>query len=648
MSYLSFNQRDLVNLEFSLQREILGTNHAGGYASTTLSYCNTSRYHGLLVLPIDGFRGLNHVLLSSLDETIIVNGKDFNLGIHRYPEVYQPKGHKYLTNAELDKYFSVTYQVGGVILQKDLLMLHNEPQVLIRYTLLGSHQEITLGFKPFLAFRNAHELSYENPTANTSFSAVNNGISMCLYEGFPQVFMQFSHRNTYTHSPHWHKHIIYKKDKECGHHYQEDLLVSGDFTLKLKNGESVVFSAATQQANPAELCLKFEEAAQGRHHRNSFQSCLEYACNQYIIQKNEEKRIKAGYPWHISYARDTFIALPGIALGLKNNKVYAEIFASIKKYLTNGLFAHTISTHVPAYYDADASLWYFWAVQQYQKYANLSDSVIWRDYKADFQSILSAYAQGVCPYIAMQENYLIFSHSHQRPLTWLDAEAHGKPILDRNGFVVEVNALWYNALCYALHLARQNQDTDFLAQWKDFPAQVKEHFLLAFWDEHKGYLADFNRDFYKEMEVRPSQIIACALPFSPLEAHHKKSIIDVVHNHLLTPMGLRSLSPKNKHYNGTCEGSVAEQSASGVQGGAHPWLLSFYVEACLGVFGENFLAQAQEIANQIEKDINDYGLCSFSEFYDGNPPQKGNGCISYAKNTAEILRMLEIIKENQK
>ena len=650
MQYLSFKQRDLVNLEFALQREFLGTNREGGYLSTTLNFCNTSRYHGLLVVPIDEFLGRNHLLLSSLDETIIVNDKEFNFGIHQYPNnTFHPKGHKYIVDAELNKYYSITYQVAGVSLKKDIMMLHGQPQVLIRYTLLGSHQSVRLRLMPFLAFRDIHKLSQENPQANMSYNSVSQGIAMKLYEGFPTLYMQLSQENSYEHNPHWYKHLQYSKDRERGGDYQEDLVVPGDFELTLYKDQPIVFSASTTLEQAETLVEEFEKSSQQRAPRDSFENCLKYASRQFVIEKLNETRIKAGYPWHLSYGRNTFVALPGIAIGTGDTALFEQVIDSMLQYQKGGLFPRLISSHVVPEYNSDTSLWFFWTLQQYEHWARVPKELLWNKYRTSLCAVLEAYRDGrTFPQVHMNENKLIYNQKYHRPLTWMNGTINGIPVLERNGYVVEVNALWYNAICYALELARAGSDRDFISQWGDYPKQIQEQFLATFWNESKGYLADTYQEGEQDLSVRPNQIIACALEFSPLKDAQKKSIVDLLQEKLLTERGLRTLAPDDKRYLGRCEGTMQEQEEAIYQGGTHPWLLSFYIETCLKLYGQAFVPKAEELLSKVDEDIHNYGLGLISEFYDGNPPYVGHGCISQARNTAEIIRAIYLINSYKK
>lgn len=649
MMSLSFKQRDLVNLEFALQREFLGTNREGGYLSTTLNFCNTSRYHGLLVVPIDNFKGRNHLLLSSLDETVIVNDKEFNFSIHEYPDTFSPKGHKYIVESELNKYYSITYQVAGVSLRKDIMMLHKQPQVLIRYTLLSGPASVRLRLKPFLAFRDIHELCKENPVADTHYKRVPQGMAMKLYEGFPTLYMQLSEEQSYRHDPHWYKNIQYSKDRARGGDYQEDLLVPGEFELDLALNKPLVFSASTTEEKYSELVEDFDKAAQKRAPRDSFEHCLQYAAHQFVIEKLNETRIKAGYPWHLSYGRNTFLSLPGIAIATDKVELFDKVITSMLGYQKGGLFPRLISSHAAPEFNSDGSLWFFWTLQQYERWAKVPKKLLWEKYATALTQVLEAYRDGrTFPQVSMQENKLIYNQHYYRPLTWMNGTIAGKPVLERNGYVVEVNALWYNAVCYALALAEAAKDNDFIASWKDYPAEIAKNFLSTFWNERLGYLADNVDQNRQDLSVRPNQLITCALDYSPLKETQKKQIVDLVEDKLLTERGLRTLAPDDKHYRGRCEGSMGEQEEAIYQGGTHTWLLSFYIESCLKLYGADFVPKAEELLSKDSEDMKNYGIGLLSEFYDGNPPYSGHGCISQARNVAEIVRAAYLMNSYKK
>lgn len=648
MSYLSFKKDQLINLEYSLAREFLGTNRGGGYCSSTLVFCNTRKYHGLLVVPIEKFRGKNYVMLSSLDETILQHGRDFNFGVHKYEGTYEPRGHKYIVDISYEKAFTVTYQVGGVVLKKEILMMHNAPQVLIRYTLEDAHSATLLRLNPLLAFRDIHSLSKQNPVANTQVEEVDGGVRAKLYPEFPYLYMQLSKPANFGGAAYWNNNIYYTKEKERGYDFQEDLLSVGAFEVSLKKGESIVFSASLEEAKSKNLAKDFTKYLKERADRNSFEECLQYTASQFIIQKAGETRIKAGYHWYDSTTRDTFIALPGIALSGSTAKIFDEVLQSTLKYCYNGRFARDISTHViNPVFDADTSLWFFWTLQQYEKETTKTKKQIWKEYGETLKAILNAFKSREHKTMRMDDNGLIWSDDLSRPLTWFNAESNYGAIVPRNGYVVEVNALWYNAVCYALELAKDAKDKTFLSEWGTMPETIAESFNQIFWIESEKYLADYANNTHQNTEVRPNQLLACALDYSPLSEKRQRKVLAIITQELLTPKGLRSLSPESPRYEGESVGNVFVRDKATFNGSVHPWFVGFYVEANLKLFGDTYIPDGKAFLENFEEEINTHGVGLISAIYDGNPPFNPRGCISNAKNVAEILRAQWLLSDKK-
>ena len=646
--YLSFKKDQLINLEYSLAREFLGTNRGGGYCSSTLVFCNTRKYHGLLVVPIEKFRGKNYVMLSSLDETILQHGRDFNFGVHKYEGTYEPRGHKYIVDISYEKAFTVTYQVGGVVLKKEILMMHNAPQVLIRYTLEDAHSATLLRLNPLLAFRDIHSLSKQNPVANTQVEEVDGGVRAKLYPEFPYLYMQLSKPANFVGAAYWNNNIYYTKEKERGYDFQEDLLSVGAFEVSLKKGESIVFSASLEEAKSKNLAKDFTKYLKERADRNSFEECLQYTASQFIIQKAGETRIKAGYHWYDSTTRDTFIALPGIALSGSTAKIFDEVLQSALKYCYNGRFARDISTHiVNPVFDADTSLWFFWTLQQYEKETTRTKKQIWKEYGETLKAILNAFKSREHKTMRMDDNGLIWSDDLSRPLTWFNAESNYGAIIPRNGYVVEVNALWYNAICYALELAKDAKDKTFLSEWGTMPETIAESFNQIFWIESEKYLADYANHTHQNTEVRPNQLLACALDYSPLTEKRQRKVLAIITQELLTPKGLRSLSPESPRYEGESVGNVFVRDKATFNGSVHPWFVGFYVEANLKLFGDTYIPDGKAFLENFEEEINTHGVGLISAIYDGNPPFNPRGCISNAKNVAEILRAQWLLSDKK-
>ncbi|MCL2728376.1 MAG: amylo-alpha-1,6-glucosidase [Bacteroidales bacterium] len=632
MAYLTFNKAELVNLEYSLQREIFATNRAGGYCNTTIVCCNTRKYHGLLVVPIDEFGGENHVLLSSVDETIVQHDKAFNLGIHRYGQCYEPRGHKYIVDFEIDKNVAITYRVGGVVLRKEMMLSHNKDQILLRYTLLEAHSPTTLRLKPFLAFRNVHSLTKANMEANTKYIPVANGISSQLYQGFPPLYMQLNVKNEFISHPDWYYGIGYQEEARRGFESQEDLFVPGYFEMAIKKGQSIIFSASLTEEQPSLIERFYEKEVAQRPARDSYRNCLELAAQQFIVRRNNATHVMAGYPWNGYIALDTFVALPGLTLSVKEGvKTCKEVLDTMMQK-NPGMIE-----------SADASLWYFWTLQKYVEVTN-DPQALWSEFGTSMKEILNGYKQGSNPAILLHENGLIWAEAPGKALTWMNAHLNGHPVTPRSGYQVDVNALWYNALMFSLEIARQVGDDAFVRQWEDVPTRTKENFLRAFWVESRKHLADYVGPEGQNIFMRPNQLFACSLPYSPISDEIKATVLKAIESELLTPRGLRTLAPKNPLYVGLYEGNQEARDRAYHQGTTRPWLIGHYIEACFKLWGPRFDQQATELLKGFEEDIATHGVGSIAEVYDGDPPHQPHGCPSSAAGVAEVLRSLRLIE----
>ncbi len=491
MAYLKFNKAELVNLEYSLEREILATTRTGGYASTTIVGCNTRKYHGLLVAPIDGFDGENHVLLSSLDETIVQHNQSFNLGIHRFPNLYDPRGHKYIVDFAYEPITTITYRVGGVVLKKELMLMHNENEILIRYTLLDAHSPTMLRLKPFLAFRSIHRLSKANLTADVRYNTIPNGIQSKLYDGFPWLNMQTNKANEFVACPDWYYNIEYREEQRRGYDYLEDLYTPGHFELPIKKGESIIFAASVVPQKPSGLPKKFEDTLAIRPPRDSYINCLKNSAGQFIVHKKDKTELMAGYPWFGRWGRDTFIALPGLTLAANYAPDTCKaVLDTLSGELQGGLFPNIGKDDNAAYNSVDAPLWYFWAIQQYSEAVGGTRQV-WKDYGEKMKAILNAFRHGASSNIRMHDNGLIWAEEQGKALTWMDAIVHNVPVTPRSGYQVEINALWYNAICFTLELAGINKDTKFVKEWAAIPSLIEKNYLPTFWLVVRKHLADY-------------------------------------------------------------------------------------------------------------------------------------------------------------
>jgi predicted glycogen debranching enzyme len=642
MAYFELDKTKLINLEYSLFREILRTNRAGAYSSTTLVNCNTRKYHGLLVIPIEQFNYERYVLLSNLDVSVIQHDKIFNLGLRKYQgNHYEPKGHKYIRNFEIENIPKITYRVGGVVLSSEILLVEKEEQVLLRYTLEEAHSPTTLRFKPFLAFRSVHQLTQENLVANTRFEKVENGVKLKLYESLPELNLQLNKPGEFVPAPDWYRNIEYIKEFERGYNYLEDLYVPGYFEVSIEKGESIVFSASTSLAKTAGLKAKFTRESNKRIPRDTLINNLRNSAQQFILQKGDHAELVAGYHWYGSRLRDTLVALPDLTLYQTDHDVFQEILATTIKrlhdeYLTKDADHENIK-------NADVPLWLFYTLEKCIENCNQTD--IWQNHGQTLKLILDYYRHSQSPYIHLTDNGLIYAKKQGVPLTWMDAIVEGQPVTPRYGMPVELNALWYNAIAFSLALAEAAGDKKFVKEWKPILVQVGNAFVETYWNTRHGYLADCIDGDYKDFSIRSNQIFAASLTYSPLDDEQRKSIIDLVKKELLTPKGLRTLSPSDPKYRGTIERVPFSRDLALHQGCVWPWLFGFFAEGYLKIHKRGGAPFIKRIMEGFEEEMYEHCLGTIPEFFTGTPPHKGKGAISMAWNVAAILKVIKLTEK---
>ncbi len=640
MSLLKFDKSELGNLEYSLQREMLSTNRAGGYMSTTIVCCNTRKYHGLMVGPVEAFGDEhNYVLLATLDETVVQHDQSFNLAIHRFPGVYEPRGHKYITDFEYTPTPTITYRVGGVVLKKEMLWIHSRMRLMIRYTLLEAKSPTKLRLRPFLAFRDSHTVGKANMTADVHSYPVPKGVKCRLYGGFPWLNMQVEPDAEFVAAPDWYYNFEYPVEQDRGYPFQEDLLTPGYFELDIKKGQSIIFSACTDECDEENLEKCFDEELSKRSNKIDFLSCMRHSARQFVVRHGNKTEVVAGYPWFGRWGRDTFIALPGITLAQGNVQACRDVIDTLVGEMQDGLFPNMGS----AYNSVDAPMWFFFVLQQLEKHVGAEE--VWKSYGKYMKEVLEAYRRGIGPYVALHTNGLVWASHPTLAMTWMDAVVDGRPVTGRDGYQVEINALWYNAVCYTLELARKFKDEKLVAEWGCMPDVIRESFVSKFWCDAEGFLADYVDDNGQNTFIRPNQVVACSLPYKMIGEDKIAQVLDVVKLHLLTPRGLRTLSPGNPFYQGHYGGDQPTRDRQYHQGTVWPWPLEHYVSACFQLYGKAFLNTAKEILAGFDEDITMYGIGSVAEVYDGDPPHSPGGSPSQAWSVGAILRINEMIEE---
>ncbi|MCR5181112.1 MAG: amylo-alpha-1,6-glucosidase [Bacteroidaceae bacterium] len=641
MSYLQFDKTLMTNLEEALKKEVLRSNRSGAYSCSTILDCNTRKYHGMLVVPVPELDDENHVLLSSLDCTVIQHGAEFNLGLHKYQgDNFSPRGHKYIREYDCQQVPTTIYRVGGVVLKRELMFQHFEDRVLVRYTLLDAHSKTTLRLQPWLAFRSVREFTHENPRANRDYQEVKNGIKTCMYPGYPELFMQLNKKSEWVFRPDWYRGVDYPKETERGYASNEDLYVPGYFEFDIKKGESVVFSAGTQECNPSKLKDLAEYEVNIRTPRDNFYHCLVNSAHQFLNYRDGETYVLAGYPWFKCRARDMFISLPGLTLTNNEVEQFEKVMQTAEKGIREFMEGKPLSVLIYEMEHPDILLWAVWCVQQYCKFVGMEKGI--QKYGQLLRDIMEWLMEGKHGNLYVHDNGLVYSNGRDKAITWMNSSQNGRPIVPRSGYIVEFNALWYNALMFSANVCRTMNDAAAAEPLEQLAEKTKKSFVDTFMNDY-GYLLDFVDGTMIDWSVRPNMIFACAFDYSPLDARQKKGILDMCTKELLTPKGLRTLSPKSGGYNPMYVGPQVQRDYAYHMGTAWPWLAGFYLEACLKVFGYSRVSFVERQLVGYEEELFYHCIGTLPEVFDGNPPFHGRGAMSFAMNVAEIMRVVKLL-----
>ena len=632
MAFLKFNKAELVNLSYSLKREIISANKTGAYCNTSIVTCNTRRYHGLYAVTLDRFGGDKFLLLSALDESFIVGGQQFNLGIHCYGDIYEPRGHKYVVDFDDDPVPTITYKVGEIIFRKSLLLVPDKDQLFIRYELVSCPAGATLQLRPFLPFRNIHALTQENDAANTGFSAVEHGASFCLYNGFPNLVLQTSKAGfKFVHAPAWYKGITYSDEYRRGFDCREDILSPGWFEGAMKQGDVLVVSVSKYEESPKGFTRAYNSAISKIKPIVSGRDQLLHWADIFITNHNDRKKVTAGFSWlYTGLLRETLIALPGLTLYAGGDTAtFEEVLDNLIEDEQERLLRRTTQVESPLFVASD--------LQAYISFG-ADPAKVWKKYGGTVKGIIESYLPGVRKEVAMHPNGLLWAQADRVALSWMNAYVNDNPVTERPGYQVETNAFWYNSICFALDMeAKYGRDKNFIARWSPIRDSIKLNFQKVFWNERRGCLADYVDGYGQNLDIRPNQLMAIWVENSPLDEMLHPSVFRVVADELETRRGLRTLSPRDEKYKGVYEGSQIDRDLSYQQGSAWVFLIEYYVAVGFKLYGPAFYKKAEWLVEGFYEDLSKHGVGAFSELYDGDPPQEPHGAVASALSTAALL-----------
>ena len=659
---ISIDERTCLNIKEALRLEWLDTNGSGGYSSSTILQCHTRKYHGLLVAELQKPAG-KYVLLSKFEDSIIVKGQEFFLSLHRYPGLFYPYGHKYLTGFHLRQgHPHFTYRIGDISIHKSIMMVNGEDRVLIRYYCEKADLPVTVRLKPLLAFRDFHSLSRENLFLHVRTFPAKNGFKIQPYDDMPAFFIQADKVHEFFPSPLWYYNFEYIVEGERGYENREDLFQPGVMELSLKQKGAVYISASVKEAKGSfKNDWAREEKRRGAMAGEENPIAASFKAGAKLLFSNVlssgrhfpvrtpagRSDVIAGYHWFGCWGRDTLISLPGLTFCSGKTGTGVAVLKSIAGHERNGLIPNFFSERdgKSAYNSVDASLWFIWAVQQMAKYTG-DYGTIEKDLWPTVRNIIRHYREGTDYNIHADDNGLLHAGDEMTQLTWMDAMAGGRPVTPRWGYAVEINALWYNALCFATGFRARTGEKDM--NFRDLAKKTAESFNMLFWDESLGCLGDCFRDGRLDRSIRPNQVFAISLPHAVLDPSKWKTALDKVTKELLTPVGLRTLSPSDPRYLGRYGGSQVNRDLAYHQGTVWPWLLGAYGEACLKSAKDRVKAK-KDITSALERFLEEHlqiaGIGFISEVFNGDPPHEPNGCIAQARNSAEIIRLWSLLNE---
>jgi predicted glycogen debranching enzyme len=643
-----------------LSKEWLDTNGLGGYSSSTLVGCHTRKYHGLLIANLDTPPG-RFVLLSTCEETVSTAEKVFHLSVHRYPGTWVPGRYTHLENYVDDCVHRFTYHMDGIILHKELMLVHGEDTLLIRYCLSQAPGPVELGLRPLCAWRNIHELTFENPALHTTVRTLATGCSITPYQGMPALFFQSAEELHVSESPAWYNNFEYPEEEARGYPYREDLFSFGTFAVPLSPESEFVLSVSLreQEDNPAALWkkeLQRRKQLQESDNRDfgttsALKGQLLSAARQFVVKnRTHHLSIIAGYHWFYEWGRDTLISLPGLTLYTGRIHDAIEILTHMAALRKDGVIPNCLSDSDDgiAYNSVDASLWYFWCLQELLKVTG-DYELLYRKFWPVITDIITSYYVGSPDHVTVLDNGMLRIGSADTQLTWMDAAVEGHPVTPRYGCPIEITALWFNALCFVRDIAHHmgtsvGFDIDAIIQ------NIRTSFMACYWIEGSGYLADvwLPDTAAQDTSFRPNQILAISLPYSIVNNSQAVTVIQNVTRNLLTPCGLRTLSPHDPHYHGSYAGTPEERDAAYHQGTVWPWLLGHYGEALLKTTHGTAAETLAPVLKNIEDHLLNAGLGSISEIFSGDYPFEPRGCIAQAWSVAEVLRLCSLMEEYAK
>lgn len=620
--------------------EWLETNGHGGYASGTVSGAHTRRYHGLLVAATKPPLG-RMVLLSKFEETVIVDGERYDLSTNRYQGAVHPEGYKLLTAFRLDPFPVWTFNAGGVEIEKKIFMVHGENTIVVSWS---ANKKAVIELRPLLAFRDHHHLRLADDNFDCGLDAGAGYISVKPVADAPALF--FAHNAvSVSRSGDWYRNFEYEIERERGFDHSEDLYQPCVLSFDLAKPAAVV--ASTEKRQVADIKTLEQTELERRRALmttakapDEFSKRLVLAADQFIVGRGSGHTVIAGYHWFSDWGRDTMIALPGLTLATNRPEIAKSIINEFADHISEGMLPNRFPDEgkQPEYNTVDATLWYFEAIRAYAERTG-DFAYVRKALYGKLVDIIDWHIRGTRYGIGVDTDGLLRAGEPDVQLTWMDAKIGDRVITPRTGKPVEIQALWYNALCIMRDLAEESDDEK---RYGEMAAAARASFNGQFWNNDENCLYDVVENGIKDASVRPNQLFAVSLPHTMLDAERAHAVVKKCEAELLTPVGLRSLSPRDPRYVPVYEGSPEQRDSAYHQGTVWTWLIGPFIDAYRRTHADDPKAAARigEIIAGFRTHLADAALGQVGEIFDGDPPHKPRGAAAQAWSVAELLRVM--------
>lgn len=638
----------LKDLNQLLRVEWLETNGLGGYAMGTAAGARTRRYHGLLCAalrpPVD-----RRMMLQTLECELRSNGERVELGTNLYADVVHPQGWRNLVEFRRDPWPIWTYEAAGARLEQAVFLPHGRNAAVITFRCLQAAHPLTLSARVLTAPRNHHHLVQASVDLDPRV-AISDGDPTLYFNGQPPLLLEILGGDFWPHAD-WYYRFHYVEEQLRGLDHLEDLYMAGCIEWSLREGETVGVVASVDGPLGVSLAQAIEDERARREalanaapEGDEVARTLFVAADQFVVKRPDQgaeaRSIIAGYPWFSDWGRDAMIALPGLLLTTGRHEDALAVLQAFAAAMEGGLIPNLFADQGAGaqYNAADATLWFFAACRRYvEATGNLEPFA--NGLFAKLKESIAAHIRGTSFGIKVDTDGLLTAGDETTQLTWMDAKVGDWVVTPRHGKAVEVNALWYSALKTMEFLARKLGEDP--APYARMARGVKEAFVRTFWSEELGYLYDCVRGEVKDTSLRPNQVVALSLPYTALSVAQERSVLRVVTEKLLTPCGLRTLSPDDARYHGRYQGDVWARDGAYHQGTAWPWLLGPFLSAYFVHAGHTEEARAwvRELLGPLVDGLLHGGMGQIAEIYDGDAPQVPRGCPAQAWSVAEILRV---------